>query len=335
MPSSEGGRPRPAKTAERLRRMLIFVPYLVQHAGTKLSEVARLFDVNEDELTADLNLLFLSGLPPYGPGDLIDVDIEDGRVWIRMADYFARPVRLTRNEARDLYLRAVALAGAPGLAEAPALSGALRKLADALGPDALGPLAERVEAAGSSPAGTMLEAVRRAVADHRRVEIEYHAISSGEITVRRIDPEEVFLAIGNWYVAAWDDRSDQERLFRVDRIRRVTPTRGRFEPRGLAGAGRPLYTPTGEDVEVRLVLHPGARWVAEYYETTSEVDLPDGTLEIVLPAKRLEWVARLMLRLAGEARIVGPEVLKDRVRELVSRTLERYLLTSPDEPSDA
>jgi predicted DNA-binding transcriptional regulator YafY len=82
------GRPRPAATSrasDRLRRLLVLVPYLVKHPGTELSEITRLFGVRDDELTSDLNLLFVSGLPPYGPGDLIGVAIEDGRVWIDMA----------------------------------------------------------------------------------------------------------------------------------------------------------------------------------------------------------------------------------------------------------
>src|SRR3989454_11984568 len=111
------------------------VPYLVQHPGTELADVTRLFGVSEDALLDDLNLLFLAGLPPYGPGDLIDVDIDDdGRVWIDMADYFGRPLRLTRSEALALYLRGKELLGAPGLPEAEALGSALTKLEDRLGP---------------------------------------------------------------------------------------------------------------------------------------------------------------------------------------------------------
>ena len=95
---------RPSKASVRLRRLLALVPYVVQHPGTPLSEISQLFDLAESELMEDLNLLFMSGLPPYGPGDLIDVVIEEGRVWIEMADHFARPLRLTRNEAVALYL---------------------------------------------------------------------------------------------------------------------------------------------------------------------------------------------------------------------------------------
>ena len=321
------GRPRPvgaSRASDRLRRLLVLVPYLVKHPGTELSEITRLFGVHEDELTSDLNLLFVSGLPPYGPGDLIGVAIEDGRVWIDMADYFARPLRLTRAEALALYLRGTALAVTPGLREATALVSGLHKLEERLGPETLGELAERVEAAGGARPSDTLDALRNAVAGHERVRIEYYAASSAETTTREVDPEEVFFAIGNWYVAAFDHRSGEERLFRADRIHSAEPTGEAFEPRGLAGAGRALYTPTERDVSVRLLLHPGARWVAEYYEVDAESEGANGDLEVQLPASRLEWVARLVLRLGGEAQVLSPPELKGRVRKLAGRTKELY-----------
>jgi len=325
-------RPKGAKASERLRRLLAIVPYLVRHPGTELAEMSRLFGVGEEELTSDLNLLFVSGLPPYGPGDLIGVDIQDGRVWIEMADYFARPLRLTRAEALALYLRGTALAGTPGLQEAGALTTALQKLGERLGPGTLGDLARRVEVAEAGHPAQTLDEVRAAVTAHERLRIEYYAASSGETTVREIDPEEVFSAIGNWYVAAWDHRSDEERLFRADRIRSLERTGASFEPRGLAGAGRPLYTPTGRDVPVRLLLHPSARWVAEYYEVDETLERDSGALEVVLPASRLEWVARLVLRLSGQAEVLEPPELADLVVRLVKRTREGYERSSPDKP---
>src|SRR5580765_2848667 len=132
-------RRRSATTAERLGRMLVIVPYLVQHPGTSLDEAARIFDVPPEQLRRDLDLLFMSGLPPYGPGDLIDVDVdEDDRISIAMADHFSRPLRLTRSEALALYLRGTELVATPGLPDAPAPASALAKLRDSLGPDTLG-----------------------------------------------------------------------------------------------------------------------------------------------------------------------------------------------------
>jgi proteasome accessory factor C len=312
----------PSRTEERLRRLLAIVPYIVRHPGVGMDDVSKLFDVPQGALAEDLNLLFLTGLPPYTPADLIEVEIEGGRVWIRMAEHFARPVRLTRAEALALYLRGSELLGAPGLPEGEALRSALDKLAASLGPEALGKLQVEV---GQPPAdeATHLEAVRDAVSRRESLEIDYYSASRDEVTTRRIDPEQVFSAIGNWYVVAWDARSDAERLFRVDRIRAVRQTGETFEPRGLLGQGRELYTPSGEDIRVRLRVGPGARWIAEYY-AVEEASERDGSLEITIPTKDLAWIAKLVLRLGGHAEIVEPEELRDLVRRTAQEALTRY-----------
>ena len=311
----------PSKTVQRLQRLLAVVPYVVRHPGTPVRELSKLFDVSEPEILADLNLLFLTGLPPYGPGDLIEVDIDDEtRVWIRMADFFSRPVRLTRAEALALYLRGNELLGAGGVGEADALRAALGKIAEALGGEALGELHVDV---GEGPATGPLEMVRRGVAERRTLEIEYYSANRDELSTRRIDPEHVFSALGNWYVVAWDRTAEAERLFRLDRIREVSLTDDRFEPRGLLGQGRDLYTRSDEDVDVRLRLGPRARWVAEYYVVTEATER-EGFLEVTLPTKDLAWAAKLVLRLGGEARIVQPAQLRDLTRELASTTLQHY-----------
>jgi proteasome accessory factor C len=130
--------------------------------------------------------------------------------------------------------------------------------------------------------------------------------------------------LGSWYVAAWDIEADDERLFRVDRILEAEQRPETFEPRGLQGAGRALYSPTSEDVPVRLRLHPSARWVAEYYVTIDLVERADGTLEVTLPARRLDRIAGLLLRLGEDAEILEPAELSEEVRDMARRTLSRY-----------
>jgi proteasome accessory factor C len=314
------------KTSDRLGRMLAIVPYLVQHAGSSLDDVASAFGVPAAQLRRDLDLLFMSGLPPYGPGDLIDVDVdEDGRVWISMADHFSRPLRLTRIEALAIYLRGTELLATPGMPDAPALAKALEKLRTSLGEDALREAEGRIEIAsrgGSAP--EHLDLLRDAARSHERVAIEYYAASTGEWSRREIDPEEVFSGMGHWYVAAWDVDADAERLFRADRVRSAVRAGETFAPRGLEGAGRDLYSPTGEDVSVRLRLRPAARWIAEYYATTQVKELDDGGLDVTLPARQLGWVARLLLRVGDDAEVVEPPELDAEVQRLARETLARY-----------
>ena len=310
----------PSSMALRLQRLLAVVPYVIRHPGAPLVELARLFDVREADLAADLNLLFLTGLPPYTPGDMVDVEVVEGRVWIRMADHFSRPVRLTRAEALALYLKGTELLGTPGLSEADALRSALGRLADRLGPEALGEL--RAEVGDAGPPGP-LEVVRDAVDARERVEVDYYSGSRDEVTTRRIDPEHVFGALGNWYVVAWDHRSDAERMFRIDRIRDVRGTGETFEPRGLAGQGRDLYSRSPEDIQVRLRLGPGAHWVAEYYEIEGSAER-DGSLEVALPTKDLAWAAKLVLRLGGEVIVLEPPELAELARRVADETLALY-----------
>ena len=313
------------KTVERLGRMLVVVPYLVQHPGSEVTEVARLFDAPADQLRRDLDLLFMSGLPPYGPGDLIDVDVdEDDRIWITMADHFARPLRLSRNEALALYLRGTELLATPGLPEAPSLGSALDKLRGSLGPEVLGQADGAIGVASAGEPPPFLEVLRAASASRQELDIEYFAASSRQWSSRRIDPEEVFSAMGQWYVAAWDVDADGERLLRADRIRRAEPTGISFEARGLRGAGRPLYSPGRDDVPARLLLRPAARWIAEYYVTTDPHDRPDGSLEVTLPVSDLGVIARLLLRVGEDASVLDPPTLAGLVSELAEATLARY-----------
>lgn len=301
--------------------MLAVVPYVVRHPGVHVSELSRLFGVPDDELVADLHLLLMTGLPPYTPGDLVEVDVDDeGHVWIRMADHFSRPVRLTHAEALALYLRGSELLGAPGLPEAEALRSALDKIAAVLGPEALGALTVAVEDPGQ---GGPLGAVRRAVEASESIEIDYYSATRDQLTTRRVDPEQLFSALGNWYAVAWDHDADAERLFRVDRMKEVRPTGRSFQPRGLLGRGRELYTTSEQDIRVRLQLAPRARWVAEYYMVDDAAER-NGTVEVSLPTKDLAWVAKLVLRLGGEVHVLEPPELADLSRRLADDTLALY-----------
>src|ERR1700722_4050825 len=120
------GRRAPAQ--ERLGRLLAIVPWVVAHDGPEVAEVCRRFDVSEEDLLADLDLLFLCGVYPYTPDTLIDVDGAECRVWIRMADYFRRPLRLTPAEGLALVSAGSMLLAMPGADGDGALAGALAKL---------------------------------------------------------------------------------------------------------------------------------------------------------------------------------------------------------------
>ena len=91
------------RTAKRLTRILSVLPWIIEHDGAPTDDVVERFGyTNTAELVKDLHLVFMTGLPGYGPGDLIDVDVFEDEVFVTAADYFARPLRLTPPEALGL-----------------------------------------------------------------------------------------------------------------------------------------------------------------------------------------------------------------------------------------
>src|ERR671912_664066 len=121
-------------TTDRMTRLLALVPYLTaREDGVAVSEVARDFGVTERQLRGDLELLWMCGLPGYGPGDLIDLSFEGDRVRVTFTAGMVRPLRLTTDEAVAPGVALRTLLDLPGLAEREAVSRALAKVSAAAG----------------------------------------------------------------------------------------------------------------------------------------------------------------------------------------------------------
>ena len=103
-----------AVAGSEVQRILALVPWIVAHPGSPKSEIAQRFGLTIDELDDDLALVLMIGVPPYSPGDYLDVDDDDGLVTIRLADTFRRPLRLNPAEGLALLAAGRALLAVPG-----------------------------------------------------------------------------------------------------------------------------------------------------------------------------------------------------------------------------
>jgi proteasome accessory factor C len=301
-----------------LGRLLAVVPWVAAHDGPQVAEVCRRFDVEEAELLDDLRLLFLCGVHPFTPDVLIDVDVADGRVWIRMADYFRRPLRLNPQEGLALVSAGSALLAMPGADPDGPLATALAKLEDVLGIGADDSL--DIELAPVTPA--VLGTVRQAADGHRKVELDYYSFGRDGHSVRVVQPWRVFNASGQWYLSGWCERAGGERLFRVDRISRAEVLAATFDPPPAPPGPTALYHPHPGDPVVVLDLDPPAHWVAETYpHETAELVTPT-VIRVALRSSQRAWLERLLLRAGPHARMVEGDGRL--VTAAASRLLARY-----------
>ena len=304
-------------TDRRLRRLLALVPWVAAQDGPSIAEVCERFDCTETELVEDLERLFLCGLYPFTPDTLIEVDIAEGRVWIRYAEVFARPLRLTPAEGLAVVAAGAALLTAPVTTDSEPLARGLAKLAAVLGVDA----DEMVEVElGSAPAGVLAQ-LQEAADQHRQTEVEYYSYGRDEWTRRVIDPHRVFGSAGQWYVAAYCHRVEDDRLFRVDRMRAVTVLDSTFTPPRRPPSAQ-VFSPQADDPTVVLELAPSARWVLESYPHEKVEERARGKVRVTLRISERGWLERLLLKLGPDAKVVAGD--KDVGREAARRLLQRY-----------
>ncbi|HKE98749.1 MAG TPA: WYL domain-containing protein [Actinomycetes bacterium] len=316
----------PSTAAGRVQRLLALVPWVLAHPGTTVQEACDRFGIDRATLLADLDLLFVSGLPPYGPGDLIEAWVEGDRIHIGFADYFSRAPRLSWREAVGLYLAGRALAAVPGLGEQDALERALKRLEASLPTSQLPRLQElvgrvSVDLEGNPVEQAHLATLTQAADEHRRVELEYYTGSRAELTRRIVDPWVLFPASGHWYLSGHCHRAGGERLFRLDRIVSVTPTTQEFSlpPDFDPAAHRvvPLDFARGPGVACLLALDAGAEWLATTLPLDGASRLEDGRLAVRFTARELDWSSRLVLRLAPAAVPLAPAALRQAVRAAI------------------
>jgi proteasome accessory factor C len=307
-------------SADRLQRLLAMVPWIAANDGPTVAEVCARFDLTEAQLAADLEVMWLVGLPPYTPDALIDVVQEGDRVWIHYADVFVAPQRLTPDQAVALLTAGASVLALPGADPGGVLATGVAKLAAVLGVDASQVL--EVDLGGGR--AEVLEVLRAGVREHRQVHLDYYSYGRDSRTERDIDPYVVHAQEGSLYVLAHCHQAGGERRFRVDRIAGAELLDQTFEPRTDAVATA-TFQPDDEDPRVVLRLRPSARWVAEVHPVEAVEEQADGSALATLAIAAEPWFERLLVSLGPDADVVdAPPELREAGRRAAARILARY-----------
>jgi proteasome accessory factor C len=321
-PRPAPGTGRGGTSADRLARLLNLVPYLLARPGIEVSEVAADLGVTEKQLRDDLELLWMCGLPGYGPGDLIDMAFDGDRVTITYDAGIDRPLRLTPDEALALVVALRMLAETPGMGNRDAVERALAKIESSAGELAGAPVAVRLPGNAHR-----LADLRAAVERRRAVRITYYTATRDETGDRVVDPIRVFMVEGRGYLEAWCRRAEAVRLFRADRIDAMDEL---DEPAAAPPQAQlhdltyGVFQPAADLPLVRLRVSRGGRWITEYYPCEEVTDTGGGDWLVSLRVTDLTWGRRLVLGLGPEVTVLSPPELVEEVRAHAVAALEAY-----------
>ncbi|HEX8508298.1 MAG TPA: WYL domain-containing protein [Propionibacteriaceae bacterium] len=316
-----------SSSQEQVRRLLSLVPYLREHDGAAMADVARDFGISVRTLRGDLAVLWMCGMPGLSPGDLIDIDMDavdgEGVIHLSNADYLPRPLRLAADEALALMLALRTLREVAGAGERQAIDRALAKLEAASG---LASAPAQASVTVTSASDEVQAKVNDGLARGRQLDLTYDVGSRAETTQRSVDPLRVFVLEGYGYLEAWCHTAQGLRTFRLDRIADVHVASAPAEPHDVQlkdlSSG---WSETLRDAPlVTLELERQAAWVAEYYPCEQVDPRDDGGMTVSLHVSDPAWLRGLLLRLGGGARVLAPIAAAEPAVQAAEDALEQY-----------
>ena len=311
--------------SSRLVRLLNMVPYFQANPRVSYTEAAADLGVTRKQLQADINQLWMCGLPGYGPGDLIDFEFDDDTIKVTFTAGMDKPLRLNSSEASGLLVALRALADIPGVVDPAAALSAIAKIEAGAGtrPGDGAPAESLAAPAESDAAAAVRDALRRA----RAVSLEYYSASRDALSARIVDPIRVVLVGDHSYLEGWCRDAEGVRLFRFDRIvdARVLDEPA-VPPKPAVQAPPPtaLFDADPSLPAATLRVSPRAAWMLEYFPTRVVNELPDGSCEATMTFAAEDWMARQVLGFGADVEVLAPASLADSVRQSAADALAAY-----------
>lgn len=308
-------------TAEgQLDRILHILPLAGREGGASYRELAETLDVSRDQVVRDVEeVTAREYYHPAGSASDIRVGLVEDRVTVWSGGQFQRPVRLGLREAAALHLGLRLLAAER---DDPALPEVLGEVEGQIAWVVPADIGRQVVVAGDPRGADALRArVVRAAKEGRRCRVMYLKPDAAEPEPRTLDPYVVAYSEGSWYVIGYCHERHGPRVFRIDRILEAEVLDESFEPPDdfdpteYLTDGRVFRTDRELEVPVRYSPRV-ARWLVERGE--GEVD-DDGSVLVRHAVADPGWLVRHVLQYGPEAEVLGPE----EVRELVRQSAER------------
>ena len=244
------------KGTQRLLRLLTLIPFLQKNNGVDLRDAAELFGISEEQLIADLNLIWMCGLPGYTHLELIDVSYDSGYVNIQNAETLAKPMKITYDEGAALLLAVENLIAIAPANDVKILGGIRQKLMNLLAlPFETADLIPSSQKRESKNTLTpVLPELLQLLEDKSYlIDIEYYSATLDEYLKLTVEPIELVTMNGFAYLLGYRTNGGGAQHFRLDRISKVSKS---SQIRAGESRGKAITHPD-EAIEVEIAIEIG------------------------------------------------------------------------------
>ncbi len=175
-----------------------------------------------------------------------------------------------------------------------------------------------------------LEMIKQAIAQNKKLNLEYHSFNNDETTQRKFDPYLLEIQEGCWHVIGYCHLRNAVRDFRVSRIRSLLISDETFiRPKNFYERyKRNRFSRLAGEKKIRLKLlftGDAARFVKEYERSKAHslYESDKGLIferDTTMTPEIVKWV----LGFGAEVEVLGPNELKDEIKKQVKKLRQMY-----------
>lgn len=304
---------------DRVARALNLIPFISKNPGLSVLQIAERFNSTPTQISKDLTLLHMCGLPGYSHLELLDIDYEDpDYISVTEAQVLDQPRSLTQVEATTLVLGLQLLGElSTNSDELSAITALRERIAGALGAQ----LNSQVTIADAIEETPMQSSIKGAILENRALTFTYNSASSDSVTSRKVFPVSLDFREGIAYLQARLIPSGEVRTFRVDRILELVL--GDIGANHLLTPESNVEAPENREIEIELG-RDGLFFVEKHNEIVTSFSEVGERHRISLEASGGEWLVRTLLAWPEPVTVIKPLDLAALLKERIAGAIANY-----------
>jgi proteasome accessory factor C len=302
---------------DRVSRALNLIPFIAANPGLSIQQIAERFDSTPAQISKDLTLLHMCGLPGYTHLELLDIDYEDPEyVSVLDPQVLDHPRSLSQTEALTLVLGLELLSEiAKDPAEREAISKLQERISKIIGDD----FARAITIADGVVESPIMKDLELAISNSKFIQITYNSASSDTVTTRTVFPTDLFFKDGIGYIQALMKDSVEMRTFRIDRI--IELELGESDPTFAERS----HSSSNEEIEIEIEMGgDGIFFLEKHNEIVTSSKEINGTFFLNLQVNSSDWIKRVISSWPGRITVAKPVDLAKEIEDITRAALQNY-----------
>jgi predicted DNA-binding transcriptional regulator YafY len=167
--------------------------------------------------------------------------------------------------------------------------------------------------------------IKKAMLQRKVIRFEY-VNGDGHKSIRLAEPQKLMFKGNAWYLIAYCRHHQEDRTFRISRLKNVEITAETFEPKAKTDLESiEIKNSLQSFVQLKLRCHARVlNRLYDYFDDSFIAKNDDGsfTLEVTLPAG--EWIYSYILSFGSFVEVIEPEHIRQTIAERLKQALEFY-----------